>query len=669
MIVSWNWLKEYVLLDMPIAELERRLMMAGLNHESTAEVGGDLAIDLEVTSNRADCLGHLGVAREVAVLWDRPLNLPAANPRQGRTPVTELTKVTLSEPDLCHRYTARVIEGVKVGPSPAWIERRLATLGIAAINNIVDITNYVLMECGQPLHAFDLEKLEGREIIVRDAEPGEEFLAINHKSYTLQSGMCVIADARRPVGLGGVMGGADSEVSASTTEVLIEAADFSPSSIRGTARALNLHSDSSYRFERGVDPEGVDWASRRACELILELAGGELAAGMIDVGSPPSPRRPIVLRLRQLKRILGIEIDPQRVRTILSALGNTERRADAETIEVTPPSWRRDLTRETDLVEEVGRIHGYEAIPEDVQVPMAASARTDSDRLLAKVRHAMTAAGFSEALTLSTVEAAWSESFSPWTDAPPLVAPTPVLSRADQLRRSLIPSLLGARRTNETLANVEIELFEIAKVYLPRPAALPLEELMLGLTSGGTYETVKGVLETLLADLKAASELEARPTAQPLFSARSAELRLDGEAIGFLGEVSPEGLKRFELRGKTTVAEIKIAALLKAARLVPQYKPLPALPATTRDVNLVMDDAVRWSKVAATVRREGGRFLEGLDYVETYRSEQLGPGKKSLLLTLTFRKPEETLTGEEADQLRDRIVAACSQQFGAELRA
>ena len=669
MIVSWNWLKEYVLLDMPVAELERRLMMAGLNHESTAEVGGDMAIDLEVTSNRADCLGHLGVAREVAVLWDRPLNLPAANPRQGRTPVTELTKVTLSEPELCHRYTARVVQGVKVGPSPGWMERRLATLGIAAINNIVDITNYVLMECGQPLHAFDLEKLEGREIIVRDAEPGEEFLAINHKTYTLQSGMCVIADARRPVGLGGVMGGADSEVATSTKQVLIEAADFSPASIRGTARALSLHSDSSYRFERGVDPEGVDWASRRACELILEIAGGELAAGMIDVGSPPSPRRPIVLRLSQLKRILGIEIDPLRVRSILTALGNTERRADAETIEVVPPSWRRDLTREIDLVEEVGRIHGYEAIPEDVQVPMAASARTDSDRLLTKVRHAMTAAGFSEALTLSTVEAAWSEAFSPWTEAPPLVAPTPVLRRADQLRRSLIPSLLGARRTNETLANAEIELFEIAKVYLPRPAALPLEELMLGLTSGGTYETVKGVLETLLADLKVASELEARPTAQPLFSARSAELRVDGEVIGFLGEVSADGLKRFELRGKTTVAEIKIAALLKAARLVPQYTALPALPSTTRDVNLVMDDSVHWSTVAATVREQGGRFLEGLEYVETYRSEQLGPGKKSLLLTLTFRKPEETLTGEEADQLRDRIVAACSQQFGAELRA
>jgi phenylalanyl-tRNA synthetase beta chain len=669
MLISWNWLKQYVLLDMPVAELERRLMMAGLNHESTSDVAGDFQIDLEVTSNRPDCLGHIGIAREVSVLWQRQLTLPAAAPATCATPVTDLARVTVSDPELCPRYTARVVRGIKVGQSPDWLKRRLATIGMAAINNVVDITNYVLMECGQPLHAFDLARLDGREIVVRDAHPGETLVAIDHKTYTLAPGMCVIADAKRPVGLGGVMGGAETEVSESTTELLIEAAEFLPGAIRHTARALNLHSPSSYRFERGLDPEGIDWASRRCCELILELAGGELAQGVIDVGRQPDPRRPIVLRLSQLERILGIRIDAQQVRQILTALGNKERSFSAERIEVTPPTWRRDLTREIDLIEEIGRIHGYEAVPEDVKVPMATSARTDHDRVLAKVRHVMTAAGFDEALTLSVVEDASSEAFSPWTSEPPLGAMTPILRRADRLRRSVVPSLLAARRTNETLANARIELFETARVYLPLAGSLPQEELMLALTSGDDFDAVKGVLEALVSELNPELTLEARSTRQPLLSPRSAELWLGGELLGYLGEVAADGLKRFELRGKTTVAEIKIGVLDRVAKLVPQYRPLPTLPATSRDVNLVVDDTVRWSAVATVVCKAGGGLLDGLQYVQTYRNpQQLGEGKKSLLMTLSLRKPSGTMTSEEADQVRDRIVAACSSQLGAQLR-
>ena len=325
--------------------------------------------------------------------------------------------MTLDCPALCPRYTARVIRGVRVRPSPAWLAARLATIGIAAINNVVDATNYVLMECGQPLHAFDLAKLAGREIIVREARKGEQFAAINHKTYELEPGMCVIADRDRAVALGGVMGGAESEVSTATTELLIESAEFDPMSIRRTARRLNLHSDSSYRFERGVDPEGVDWASRRVCQLILELAGGELAAGVVDVGRRPTARPPIVLRFDQLRRILGIEIAPAEVRRILTALGIRETRADSASVEVAAPSWRRDLTREIDLVEEVARIHGYDAIPEDVSVPMASSHRGSSDRVMGRVREALLSAGLDEAMTISVVEPAISEAFSPWTDA------------------------------------------------------------------------------------------------------------------------------------------------------------------------------------------------------------------------------------------------------------
>ncbi len=670
MLVSWDWLKEYVSLEVPLADVERRLMMSGLNHESTEKVGDDIAVDLEVTSNRPDCLGHVGIAREIAVLFQTSLKLPAAAPVQSQTPVESLTKVRIDCPELCSNYTARVIRGVKVGASPEWMVRRLQTLGIAAINNIVDITNYVLMECGQPLHAFDLAKLHGPEIIVRESRPGEPFLAINHKTYELETGMCVIADAERPVALAGVMGGADTEVTNATVDLLVESALFDPISIRTTARKLNLHSDSSYRFERGPDPEGVDWASRRCCELILELAGGELAAGVIDVGTPRESRRSIVLRLEQIERVLGIKVDRDEVRRILAELGNRELRADETSVEVAPPSWRNDLEREIDLIEEVARIHGYDEIPEDAQVPMSVSSRTDEDRVLEKVRHALTAAGFDEALTPSVVDEATSSEFTPWTDAEPLVTQTPLLRGAKELRRSIVPSLLAARRTNEKLSNPVVELFEIANVYLPRPGGLPDEPKVLALTSGGDYFQVKGAVESLLDALKVTADATITGVDFDLFEpGHGGQLRLGDELLGYFGELSAAGQSQFELRGPATVAEIQIAPLVRHANLIPKHAETSPFPTVERDLNFEVDESVRWSDLAATVRGSAGEHCEEVQYLETYRDKKrLGPGKKSLVLKIIFRKMDGTLTGEEADAAREQVVAACQKTHHAALR-
>jgi phenylalanyl-tRNA synthetase beta chain len=676
MLVSWNWLKQYVPLEVPVEEFERRLMLAGLNHEETKPVGDDLAIDLEVTSNRPDCLGHIGVAREAAVVFGKPLNIPDPRPPCGAAKASELTRVTLDCPDLCYRYTARVIRGVNVKPSPKWLVDRLATIGIGAINNVADVTNYVLMESGQPLHAFDFQKLDGREIIVREARKGERLDAINHKTYDLEPSMCVIADRSRPVALGGVMGGAATEVTSSTVDVLIEAAEFDPLSIRNAARKLTLHSDSSYRFERGLDPEGVDWASRRCCELILQEAGGELALGVVDVGRRPLERKPILLRLSQLKRILGIEIDPAEVRRILTALGNqlpdiTYQTPGHDKIVGVPPSWRDDLEREIDLVEEVARIHGYDAIPEDVNVPMAASHRTDRDRVLAKVREVLIAAGVSEAMTISLQEPSAAEAFSPWTDEPPLVSSTPVLRRADRLRRSLIPSLFEARRNNEAVGNLDARLFEIARIYLPKPAKLPDEDLMLAIISGGDFFDVKGVLEAIVARLNPTVTIEVRDFRHDLFVPRRAcELQIAGERLGYLGEVRPEARKKFDLREPATAAEMRIAALEKIAVLVPRTVSLSEFPAISRDLNLVVDERVRWSDLEATVKLAAGVDLERIQYRDTYHDrERLGAGKKSQLLTVIFRRSSGTLAGAEADQIRDQIVAACQTAHGAVLRA
>lgn len=670
MIVSWNWLKEYVPLTMSLDELTERLTLSGLNLEGVQSVGDDVAIDLEVTSNRPDCLGHIGVAREVSVLWESELKTPANNPQSDGPPIESLTSVSVECPDLCPRYTARVIRGVQVGPSPAWLANRLRTLGIAVINNVVDISNYVLMESGQPLHTFDFGKLAGRKILVRRANHGELFTAINHQEYELAPDTCVIADGERAVALGGVMGGENTEVSEATTDLLIEAADFSQLSVRNTARRLNLHSPSSYRFERGVDREGIDWASRRCCELILDLAGGELAQGVIDVGVPSETREPIKLRFDQIERILGIKIPNDRVRQILTDLGGKETHACGHCVKVIAPSWRADLTREIDFVEEVGRIHGYDKIPEDAGVKMVASTRSREDRVVDQVRETMVALGFDEAMTISAVEAGWVATFRPWTTAEPLTTATPVLRRANALRQTLLPSLLDARHTNETLSNAHIELFEIADIYLPQPNGLPDQRRMLGIASGGGFLELKGAIESLVRAIAPDQVLLAEPYESGFFSpARGARLKLADQVLGYLGEVNEQVAEQFDLRGASSAAEIDLGLLVDRAVLVRQATELSPFPPVGRDINLVVDEQVRWAYIEPIVRQTCGPLLEALEFCEEYRSvEKLGSGKKSLLFSLRLRSPTGTLTNEEADALREALVTDLGKKLGARLR-
>ncbi|QDU90530.1 Phenylalanine--tRNA ligase beta subunit [Pirellulimonas nuda] len=672
MIVSWKWLNDYVKLAMSLDELCDRLTLTGLNLEGVEKRGDDWAIDLEVTSNRPDCLGHVGVAREVSVLWNTDLRKPDPRPKALGAPVEKLTSVTVTSPELCPRYTARVIRGVKIGPSPDWLAERLRSVGVAVINNVVDVTNFVMLECGQPLHAFDFAKLKGAKIIVRPSRAGEPFTAIDHKTYELPAGLCVIADAERPVAMAGVMGGFDTEVSESTVDVLIESADFEPMAVRAAARKHNLHSPSSYRFERGVDPEGIDWASRRACELILETAGGELCEGVIDVAAQATHAKHIAFRPAQTERILGIQVDEHESKEILTSLGCAVLAPEAHTWTVAPPSWRADLSREIDLIEEIARIHGYDRIPEDARVPLCPSSRTTEDVVLEQVRGVLTAAGFDEALTLSAVEPDWIESFRPWTQAAPLATSTSVLRRADRLRQSVVPSLLACRRTNETLSNERIEQFEIAKVYLPQQDGLPIEKRVLALASGGEFRAVKGVIETLFAKSAPDAAPDYQPLADPGFApARGAEIMLAGQRVGVLGEASKRTLDAFDLRRKATVAEIDLGPLVAAAQLVRTAGTLSAFPQVARDLNVVFDLGVHWSEVERIAREVGGDVVEAVTFQDdSYRDpQQLGPGKKSVLFSVVLRKPDGTLTSEEADGVRDRIVAALGKELGGSLRA
>jgi phenylalanyl-tRNA synthetase beta chain len=672
MIVSWNWLKEYVRLDMPVGTLTDRLMMAGLNLEEVTDVEGDMAIDLEVTSNRPDCLSHLGVAREVGVLFGRGMQLPQAAPIAKGPAANSLTAVENAAPDLCPQYIARLVRNVKVAPSPDWMQRRLRTLGIRPINNVVDITNYVLMECGQPLHAFDFDKLQGRKIIVRRAAGGEKITAIDQRQYDLGPEMCVIADAGRAVAVAGVMGGVDTEISGSTASVLIEAAEFAPLAVRNAARRLGLHSDSSYRFERGVDRQGLDWASRRCAQLILELAGGELCPGSIFTGvAPEASREPIVLRLSQIPRILGIEIAKEEVVRNLKALGLAESTAHyAETVAFAPPSWRRDLAREIDLIEEVARIHGYEKIPEDALIPLEVSKATLRDQLSERLAGVLLAAGFFEAVTMSFVDEELGRLFRPWSDGPLLSVEHPSRHRENILRQSLVPSLLQSRRQNERQRNFNAQLFEFARVFLAAEPARPeTQPCLLAFVSGRSFAEMKGIVELLVARTNRQANVAARPVDRPEFiSGRGCELVVQGQRLGWLGEIAEAVRQQLDLSDPVTAVEIDLSVLENISDFYLPYESVPEYPPVDRDLNFVLDEAVSWQELEEVVRRTAGPILESIAFAGQYRGQQIPTNKKSYVVGLRYRAPDRTLTTEEVDAAQSAVIAACTEMLAAALR-
>jgi phenylalanyl-tRNA synthetase beta chain len=675
MLVSWNWLNQYVSLDVSVAELSDRLTMSGLNLEEFHAVDADSCIDLEVTSNRPDCLGHLGIAREAAGLYEKPITIPLAAPRTVSTKTATVTSVSIESPDLCSQYHARVIRGVKVGPSPAWMVARLKTVGITSINNIVDITNYVLMECGQPLHAFDFNKLHGKKIVVRRARPGEKLQAIDHKEYQLTDEICVIADADHPVAIAGIMGGAETEITSATRDVLIESALFSPLTIRNASRKLKLRSDSSYRFERSLDPHGPDWASRRCCELILELAGGELLDEPIFAGKqPPIDRELVTLRFGRIRQVLGIDIPVTDTVRILEALGlNLHSRTGDVSATFAIPSNRRDLTREIDLIEEVIRIYGYDKIPEDAPVPLCSSKKRFQDRVSDRVRETLTAAGFYEAMTVSLVSDTERKLFTPHGD---LLAPLSIehsdFPEFSRLRQSLIPSLLVSRRENERHGQFNAQLFEIARVYLSTDKAVPehqAEPRRVSLVSGRSFHELKGVVEQLAVCVNPMAFLTFREIEIPQFvPGRGAEVLLDGQFWGWIGELDRSVNDQLDLRDAVTVTELNLAVLEGHANLVPKFRELPTHQASTRDLNFVLGESVTWSALEQTVRNAGGPLLEAVSFGGQYRGKQIPEGKKSYVVTLSYRS-DRTLTSEEIEAAQKAVIASCAEKLSATLRA
>ena len=673
MIVSKNWLADYVSLPDSVDEMTGRLTTSGLNLEGVEASGEDLAIDLEVTSNRPDCLGHIGVAREVAVLFDRTLEIPAADLTESDQLCDAATSVRIDCPNLCHEYHARIIRGVRIGPGPDWLRERLEAVGINSVNNVVDVTNYVMLECGQPLHAFDLDRLNGRRIIVRESGHGEKITAIDQRDYELPAGTCVIADDAGPVAVAGVMGGLNSEISRATTDVLLEVASFDPVSVRTTARALKLHSPSSFRFERRVNRRNMDWASRRCCELILKVAGGTLLKNSVVAGEPlPGKRDAVTLRFTQVNRLLGIEVPAHCCVSILTSLGlQCMQQTDTEATLI-PPAWRSDLTRECDLIEEIARIHGYDQIPDDVPLPVVATTRSRREQTGDRIRGHLTACGFYEALTLSFVSETQLRLFRPHGDHPPVAVDHSTRSLENQLRQSLIPSLLQCRRQNERNGTPDAELFEMARIYLSageRKSEREAEPLMAAIVTARGFLAIKGVVESLVDDLAPSASLEYEPARVSGFAVgRGARMLVNGRSLGFLGELDRSVIDEVDLQSDVSIAEFDVMLLEELFEPGRRSVPPPRFPAVSRDLNFVLDESVAWAGLVSTARDAGGPLVQEISFGGQYRGSQIGAGRKSYVLSVRFMSANRTLTSEEVDAAVANIVSACEKAHEAQLR-
>jgi phenylalanyl-tRNA synthetase beta chain len=631
----------------------------------------DTVLDVEVTSNRGDCLSHAGVGRELSALLCREFRQIAPTAPESATPVASVTSVDLQAPDLCPHYTARVIRNVRIGPSPAWMVRRLEAVGLRPINNVVDVTNYVMFELGQPLHAFDLDRLDGHRIVVRRARKGEMLVSIDGRERELAPDMLVIADAARPVALAGVMGGRDSEVSGATRNVLLESARFDPLTVRKTARALAMKSDSSYRFERGIDPTLPERASLRAARLILETAGGELLAGVAAGGSSGYRPKQLTLRLARLRQVLGVELPVNEVVDAFRRLGLAPVPHD-DRIDVTVPSHRLDLNIEVDLVEEAARVLGYDRVPVRDEIAIRVTPPEPSAKALDIVRSTLVAGGYFEAVTFGFISDALAADFLPpeaRRDAPLPRADAAVRKADAALRPSILPGLLEAVRRNEAAGTSGAKLFEIGSTFWNRPAGGVEERQRLGLVGSPDVREVRGVVEKLLSRLDARRAVRVVPEPRPGYGPGAAgRIEWDDQVVGHLGKVARPVAEKLSLRELPAAAELDVAPLLAGAQLVPQLRPLPAFPAAPRDLSLVVPDSVRYEQVESLVRSLNPESLEEIRYVTTYRGKPLDKGTKSVTVTLLFRSPRRTLTGEEVESAVQKVIAAARAR-GWTLRA
>jgi phenylalanyl-tRNA synthetase beta chain len=701
MNISYNWLRELTGTRQAPRELAARLTMIGLAVEGVHEAGDDFVLDFDLTSNRPDCLSHLGIAREAAVMEGTRVQLPESEPSRMGGRAAEFTAVEILDEDLCPRYAARVVRGVKIAPSPEWLVKRLEAIGQRPINNVADITNYVLHEQGQPLHAFDLRKLTEQRIVVRRAVAGEKMRTLDGVERRLDEQMLVIADAARAVAVAGVMGGLETEISDETTDVLIESAYFAPASVRRTAKLLGLHTEASHRFERGADVGGVLRAQERCVALICEIAGGTATTDAIDVYPKKLPQNEVSLRPSRVPALSGVSVEVDEIKRILTGLGFVERNGargqsdekTAERLSFTVPTWRVDVELEEDLVEEAARHAGYDKIMSALPPSSMAGEYQPGESRKRALRCTLRNLGFSEAVSYSFIDAAHDERFELIPDfassengAERFVTLTnPIIEGAARMRPSLLAGLLDAVQHNFHHGTRDVQLFELGRVFAAHPVhgQLPNEQeaLALVITGGAIEEGRAGSTRELdFYDLKGALEAAIESMRLPRLRTSSAQARhlREGQAasisteenqpIGFMGRLDERLAADYKFRQPVYVAEINLSRLLEKAETPVLYHPLARYPAIDRDLSLLIDRRVTYAEIERAILAQQLEHLRQAKLVDVYEGVNLPEGKRSITLRIEYRADDRTLRDEEVDEMHARIVAALEQEFGAQQR-
>ncbi len=700
MIISYNWIKEFVDIDLSPRDLAEKLTMAGLAVDSIEERGAgdnvDHILEFDLTSNRPDCLSHLGVAREAAAVTNRPLRTSRIEFSEAKAKTRDVTSVEILNPDLCPRYSARVIRGVKIGPSPDWLVKRLEAMGQRSVNNVADITNYVMLELGQPLHAFDLHQLRGERIVVRAARSGEKITTLEGEERELTQEMLVIADAERPVALAGIKGGEDSGITEATADVLLEAAYFTPAQVRATSKALGLSTEASYRFERGTDPEIVATASDRASALIAEIAGGEVLSGLVDVYPRAKTRDWIEFRRARYTVLTGLQIELGEAERILRSLGFVvEADVENERLRALAPSWRVDVSIEEDLIEEVARIAGYDKLKNTLPGSAGAGAYLPGEEGRRAARRTLTALGYNEAVSFSFVNGETDEMLSGAGAAARLELLNPIDETQAHMRVTLLGGLLNALERNFNYGTRNVRLFEIGKRFVNEGEERPAETEMLAIVGSGArneddwqttassnggrmdfYDvkgTVESVAEALGLPALAFAQDGARNSLHPflhpfLHPGRAAEIRLDFDVVGFIGQLHPRVAARYKFKQPVFVAELNLKHMLLAERAEVRYHSLPKFPTVVRDLALLMDVGVPFADIEQAVSALEIPELVGVKLFDLYAGKELPQGKHSIALSLRYRALDRTLTDEEVNSAHERVVRTLTEQYGAELR-
>jgi phenylalanyl-tRNA synthetase beta chain len=679
---SHAWLAELVDLPADPAEVGRLLTAVGVPLEGLT---GDPArpetvvYEFEVLSNRPDCMNHLGLAREIGAALGRPLRRPPTDVQASGPPTASRARIAIEAPQLCRRYAARLILGVRVAPSPDWLRTRLETLGHRAINNVVDATNYVLCEMGQPLHPFDFARLQEGRVVVRAARAGEILTTLDGVERRLTPERLVIADARHPVALAGVMGGRASEITGTTRDVLLESAWFDPVSVRRTAKAFGLHTDASHRFERGADPEAVLKALDRAAALITRLAGGDVTAEPIDLHPEPEAPRLVTLRPSRAAALLGVDPGAAEMRRRLERLEFEVVRSEADLLAVRVPSFRRDVGHEVDLIEEVAREGGYDAIPSHLpRLDPADVGRPEAARRLEAARRALRHAGLSEAVNLDLIEPDEARLFEP--DVRPPEVLNPMHSEGTALRTTLLPGLLRNAAHNLRHGLPGAHLFEIGRVFRPGTEGPGETEraaaVFAGQAPGAHWSAAarpsdlfdaKGALE-LLAEALALSPLRFASDRIPAGALAGLVVESGGQALGRVGEVSAAARRRFELEGPVFAFELDLAGAIRAASVERRFVPLPRVPGVRRDLAIVVGEAVTVEAIEETVRSASPLPIASLAVFDRYRGRGVADGSASVALQIHFQHPERTLETAEVQEAHAAIVAALATRLGAQLR-